>query len=149
MRAIPDGFSTITPFLALKNAHEAIALYERAFGAKEVHKMLCPSGSGKIMHACLQIGSSRIFLSEANPEKGCMPTTSSFYVYVDDVDTACRRAKQAGVKETMPLQDQFWGDRAGSFEDTFGNRWTLASHVRDISDQEIQEAAKKMAAKAA
>jgi uncharacterized glyoxalase superfamily protein PhnB len=150
MPAIPEGFSTITPHLMLTNANEAINIYQKALGAQEVYKMMCPTGSGKVMHACLQIGNSRIFLADANPERGCAATTSSFYLYVNDADAACKQAKSAGLNETMAVQDQFWGDRTGSFKDPYGNSWTLATHVRDVSDAEMREAMKKVgSAKAA
>jgi len=146
---IPEGFSTVTPTLVCSDASKAIDLYTKALGAKEVYRMACPT-SGKIMHACIQIGSSKIFLADASPEAGCgTPTASNFYVYINDVDATFSQAKQAGLKETSAPQDMFWGDRVGNVKDQFGNSWTLATHVRDVSPQEMEEAKKKFAAKAA
>lgn len=146
---IPEGFGTLTPAMIVAGAAQAIDLYAKAFGAKETFRATCPN-SDKIMHACVQIGSSRLFLSDVNPEMGCgTPTVSNFYVYIDNVDVAARQAKQAGLQETSPVKDMFWGDRTGNFKDRFGNNWTLATHVRDVSPQEIEEAKKKFAAKAA
>lgn len=150
MAAIPEGFSSVTPTLVVDDAAQAIELYKKAFGAKEIHRMNCPQ-SGKIMHACIEIGTSKLFLSDAGPaDKGCASATSSnFYVYVNDADKIFGQAKHAGLQETMPVQDMFWGDRMGNVKDKFGNSWTVATHVRDVSPQEMQEAMKKMASQAA
>lgn len=145
MQAIPEGFATITPTIICNNASDAIRLYEQAFGAKECYKMLSPE-SGKVMHACLQIGSSKLFLMDAMPERGMPATTASFYLYMNNVDQMFQQAKQAGLQEQSAVQDQFWGDRTGSLTDNFGNHWTIATHVRDVSDKEMQDAMKKMAA---
>lgn len=139
---IPEGFATVTPSLTVTGAAKAIDLYTKALGAKEMYRMACPE-SGKIMHACLQIGSSKVFLSDANPESGCAATSSSFYLYMPDVDAAFRQAKQAGLEEKMPPQDMFWGDRTGTVKDSFGNHWTLATHVKDVSPEEMEEGRKK------
>ncbi len=144
---IPEGFNTITPTMVIDGAAQAIDLYTKAFGAKEVHKMMGPDG--KIAHACLQIGSSKVFLCDVNPAMGARPTISSFYLYMDNVDAVFQQAKQSGFQEMSPVQDMFWGDRTGLLTDRFGNRWTIATHVRDVSEQEMQEAVKKMSAKAA
>jgi len=143
---IPEGFSTITPTLIVDGAAKAIDLYTKALGAKEAYRMECPE-TKKVMHACLQIGSSKVFLGDTNPQCSS-PTSSSFYVYLDDVDSAFSKAKQGGLKEVSAVQDMFWGDRIGTVQDPFGNKWTLATHVRDVSPQEMEEAKKKMAAKA-
>jgi uncharacterized glyoxalase superfamily protein PhnB len=145
---IPEGFSTITPSLLVPNCSEAIELYKMAFGAAEAYRM--EDDHGKIMHACLVIGSSKIFLAEANSSSECMKaTTSSFYVYLDDVDAAFIKATKSGMSQTYALQDMFWGDRTGGVIDKFGNRWTLATHVRDVSPAEMEVGKKKFAAKAA
>ena len=142
---IPEGFNTVTPTLIVDGAAKAIDLYVKALGVQELYRM--PSPEGKIMHACLQIGSSKIFLGDAGPQMAA--TTSSFYIYIEDVDAAFRKATQGGLKEKFPVQDMFWGDRMGSLTDPFGNRWTLATHVRDVTKEEMDEARKKMSAKAA
>jgi PhnB protein len=143
VKKIPEGFHSVIPTLILKDAAKAITLYQKAFGAKEIHRMDCAE-SGKIMHACIQIGDSKLFLADANPEMGCgTPTVSSFYVYLDDVDASFKQAKQAGLSETCAVEDMFWGDRTGSLKDNFGIQWTLATHIRDVSPQELEEAKKK------
>ncbi len=145
--SIPTGFNTLTPTLVLPDAAKAIELYKKAFGATEEYRMAC-SESGKIMHACLQIGSSKIFLCDANPTmEGCAATHSNFYLYIDDVDSAYRQATKAGMKEAMAVEDMFWGDRVGNVKDSFGNSWTLATHVRDVSPEEMEEGRKAFTAK--
>ncbi|MDR3425248.1 MAG: VOC family protein [Alphaproteobacteria bacterium] len=146
---IPEGYSTLTPALIVPDAAAAIDLYKKAFGAKEEHRIACDD-SGKIMHACLTIGSSKIFLGDAHPDgECCAATKSSLYVYIDDVDSAFRMAKQAGMKEASAVQDMFWGDRVGCVTDSFGNRWTLATHVRDVSPEEMEAGKKEFVAKCA
>jgi len=150
VKKIPEDFHSITPTLVVNGAAKAIDLYKKAFGAAEEYRMECPGGSGKIMHACIKIGDSKIFLTDVNPEMGCgTPSASSFYLYVEDVDATFKQAKQAGLTETFPVQDMFWGDRTGNLKDSFGIQWTLATHVRDISPEEMEEARKKFGAKAA
>ncbi|MFY9286977.1 MAG: VOC family protein [Alphaproteobacteria bacterium] len=146
---IPEGFSTLTPGLSFDGtAAKAIDLYCKAFNAKELYRMNCPD-TGRIMHACLEIGNSKIFLSDTSPKMECGPTTSTFYVYLDDVDAAYKQAVSAGLKEFSAPEDMFWGDRTGVVKDQFGNGWTLATHMRDVSPQEMEEGKKKFAAKAA
>jgi len=147
---IPQGFTTITPSLMVDGAQEAIRLYKSAFGATEDYVMLVPDGSGKVMHASLQVGTSKLFLGDVNPAMGCgTPSSASFYLYVDDVDAAFAQAKKAGLTEKNAPQDMFYGDRVGSLTDKFGIMWTLATHVRDVSEDELKEGAKKMCSKAA
>jgi PhnB protein len=141
MRKIPEGFTTLTPTLTLNGAAKAIDLYKKAFNAKELYRMEMPN-SDKIMHACIMIGNSKLFLSDTDPKMCATPSMSTFYVYLDDVDTSFKQAKQEGLKELYPVTDMFWGDRMGSLEDAFGIRWTLATHVRDVSDEEMEKAKK-------
>lgn len=149
MSSIPEGYTTVTPTLIVNGAAKAIELYKMAFGAKELYRMET-SDKSKVMHACIQIGNSKLFLSDMAPKMGDMkPSSASFYLYLDDVDAAFRQARQAGMEEITPVQDMFWGDRVGNVQDAFGMRWTLATHVRDVSSQELEKAAKEMAAKAA
>jgi len=136
---IPEGFATITPSLNLNNAAQAIETYKKAFGAQELYRMECPGGTGKIMHACLTIGNSKIFLADAMPDMGCGPSNSNFYLYMDDVDAAFKQARSAGLDEMMPPADMFWGDRTGTVKDSFGNAWTIATHVRDVSPKEMEK----------
>lgn len=139
----PQGFSSVTPYLMIEGAQMAIDIYTQAFGAKEENRMTCPQ-TGKIMHTVLTIGNSKLMLSDAWPESECgKATSSSFYIYVDDVDAAFKKASTAGLKDTMKPEDMFWGDRTAAVTDPFGNVWTLATHVRDMSKDEIEQAAKE------
>ena len=103
--------------------------------------MECPE-SKKIMHACIEIGDSKIFLADEMPGM-CAATTSSFYMYMPDVDASFATAKKAGLKEISAVQDMFWGDRTGSMEDSFGIRWTVATHQRDVSPQDMEKGQKE------
>ena len=136
MTAVPEGFATITPSLTLKDAASAIETYKKAFGAKEIARMEWP-GTGKIMHAVLEIGNSKIFVADETPN--CPASKAGFYLYMPDVDAAVKQAVQGGLKQTMPPEDMFWGDRLGAVEDAFGNQWTLATHIRDVSDADMEK----------
>lgn len=142
MGMIPEGFHTLTPQICVADGDKAIAHYAKALGAKELHRMLVP-GTSKIMHAALQVGSSKLFLSD---EVGAMKAPrngkggSSFYVYVEDVDRAHRQAVAAGMTEMMPPTDMFWGDRMSHLMDAFGHGWNLATHQRMPSPEEMQRA---------
>ena len=144
---IPEGFHTITPTLTVSDAEAAIALYEKAFGAELKSKMRAP-GSKKVMHSCLQIGSSKVFVHDEMPNMpGPKQRHASFYVYVPDVDAAHKRAVGAGMKELYVPTDMFWGDRTSVLACPFGNHWTLATHISDPSEAEMIEAMKQWAAK--
>jgi PhnB protein len=137
---IPEGFHTVTPYLAVRDAAQAIDFYTRALGATERFRF---EHGGKIGHAEIQLGDSIIMLSDEWPEGGHLSpqalggTTTSLHVYVDDVDSAFQRALDAGAKEERAVQDQFYGDRTGTFLDPFGHRWNLATHVEDVSEEEL------------
>ena len=141
VKAIPQGFHTITPGLTCKNASAAIELYKKAFGAKEINKMTGPNG--RIMHAELQIGDSRLFLADefpgmsAAPQAGA-PPSQALYLYVEDVDAKYKQAIAAGCREGMPLANMFWGDRFGSVVDREGHHWNLATHVEDVEPAELE-----------
>jgi PhnB protein len=141
-KKIPEGFHTVTPYLAVKNAADAIDFYTRALGATERSRF---EHEGKIGHAEIQIGDSIVMLSDEWPEGGHLSpqslggTTTGLHVYVDDVDSAFRRAIEAGGKEERAVQDQFYGDRTGTFLDPFGHRWSLATHVEDVSEAELKQ----------
>jgi PhnB protein len=141
-KPIPEGFHTVTPYLAVKSAADAIAFYNRALGATERFRF---EHGGKIAHAEIQIGDSVIMLSDEWPEGGHHSpqslggTTASLHIYVDDVDRAFQRAIDAGAKEERAVQDQFYGDRSGTFLDPFGHRWNLATHVEDVSEADLQK----------
>jgi len=143
VKPIPDGYHTATPYLTLQNASAAIDFYKRAFGAKELCRMLGPGG--KIMHAEITIGDSHIMLTDENSANEIKSpqtlkgTTSALFLYVEDVDAAFRQALKAGAKETQSLENMFWGDRFGKLTDPFGHRWLLASRVEEVSPAEIEE----------
>jgi PhnB protein len=140
---IPQGFHTITPQIHVTNGDKAIALYKKALGAKELHRMLAP-GTKTIMHACLEIGSSKLFLSDhagqPQPPKGA---NSSFYIYVENIDAAHKKAVSAGMKESMPPTDMFWGDRMSGVTDPFGHNWNLATFKRQVAPEEMEKAMKE------
>ena len=147
MSAIPQGYHSVTPSLTVRDGAAALDFYARAFGAVEVFRM--PEPSGKIMHAEFIIGDSRIMLSDEYPDYGSVaPETGkggAFMVYVTDVDAAFEQAVTAGATPVQPPTDMFWGDRSGKVNDPYGYRWTLASHVRDVSQEDMEAAAKAWA----
>jgi uncharacterized glyoxalase superfamily protein PhnB len=146
-KPIPDGYHAVTPQLVLDDAAKAMEFYKDVFGAKEVMRM--PGPGGKIWHAELQIGDSKIFLGDAMPGMGASPPTPdhpssvSVMLYVPDADTTFKRALDAGARKEMDLQDMFWGDRGGSVVDPFGYRWFIATHVRDVTEDELRRAAQE------
>jgi PhnB protein len=140
---IPEGYQALAPSLAVDNAAAAIEFYKRAFGAKE--RMRMPGPGDTIGHAELEIGGSVLMLSDPFPQATVKPpkelggTTVGIFMYVDDVDEVVQQAVDAGAKITMPVDDQFWGDRFGTVTDPFGHEWLLATHVEDLSPEEIAE----------
>ena len=147
---IPKGYNSVTPYLIIKGAAQAIDYYKNVFGATVVFRMDGPDG--KVGHAELQIGDSRIMLADENPSMGQGHTSASsigaspvsLYLYIPDVDSVVERAKAAGAKILKPVQDQFYGDRSGFIQDPFGHLWGIATHVEDVSPQELEERAKKV-----
>jgi len=138
VKPIPDGYHSVTPYLVLKGAAAAIDFYQRAFGAKELFRM--PGPGGKVMHAEITIGDSRIMLTDESLQPGkASGTLTSIYLYVEDVDTTFKQAIKAGGKETISVRDEPWGDRTGKLTDPFGQRWQLATHKEDLTPQEIEE----------
>lgn len=130
---IPQGYSSVTPCLTLENCADMIETYKKAFDAKEISCLQCPE-TGKVMHAELQIGNARIMVQD--PFDGCPSDAgkaSSLFLYVPNCDAAMKQAKNAGLKETMPAEDMFWGDRMGALHDACGNQWSIATHVKDMS----------------
>ena len=147
---IPDGYPQVTPYLCVDGASAAIEFYGKVFGAKE--RMRMPAPDGRIGHAELEIGDSLVMLSDEYPEMGHRgpktiggtPVTIS--VYVEDVDDAFERAVSSGATSVREVEDQFYGDRTGTFEDPFGHRWSIATHVEDVPpDQMAKRAAEAMA----
>ena len=148
VKPIPDGMHSLTPHLVCAGAADAISFYAKAFGA--VEQMRVPGPDGKLMHACVRIGDSQLFLVDEFPEWGAIGPKSlknspvTIHLQVDDADAAFEQAVAAGCTVTMPLDDAFWGDRYGQVKDPFGHSWSIATHMRDLSPEEIQEAMKKM-----
>jgi len=145
VRAIPEGYHSLTPSLVCKGAARAIEFYKEAFNAKEIHRMAGPGD--KIGHAELQIGDSRLMLSDEFPGMATAPgstpiTSSAIMLYTDNVDAVFERAVKAGAKVEMPLQNQFWGDRYGKLRDPFGHSWGVAQHVEDVAPAEMERRAK-------
>jgi PhnB protein len=146
VKPIPDGYHSVTPYLSIKGAAEAIEFYKKAFGATELFRM---EHDGKIGHAEIKIGDSPIMLADEFPDMGFVsPITlggSPFglMIYVDDCDTVFNRAIESGGVEVKPLQDQFYGDRSGTLKDPYGHVWTVATHKEDVAPEEME---KRMAA---
>jgi PhnB protein len=149
VKPIPEGYHSVTPYLIVKDAGAAIDFYKKAFGATEVLRMEGPGG--KIMHAELQIGNSRIMLADENPDIGypALPegvrSPVGLMIYVENVDKTAAQATAAGIKTERPVADQFYGDRSGNFIDPFGHRWTIATHVEDVSEEELERRVTAMA----
>jgi len=139
VKPIPEGLHSITPNLAVDGAAEAIEFYKRAFGADEVMRAPDPTGK-KVWHANLKIGDSCFFVNDVMPEMGTKPTVCSLWVYAPNVDAAFERATKAGAKPAMPPQDMFWGDRMGTVVDKWGNTWNLATHVKDLTPDQMKKA---------
>jgi PhnB protein len=143
---IPDGLTTITPHLVVREAVKAIDFYKRAFGAEEVSRVATPDGKS-IMHADLKIGNAHIFLVDEMPGMECRGPQSlggtpvTIHMYVPDVDKAFERAVAAGAEVRMPVADMFWGDRYGIVADPFGHSWSIATHKEDVSVEEIMKRA--------
>src|SRR5258708_6889845 len=145
VKAIPKGYHTATPYLIVQGAADAIEFYKKAFGAKEL--MRFPGPGGKIMHAEIKIGDSPIMLGDEAPERGYRGPKSiggtpvGLMLYVKDVDALAAQASAAGATVVMPVQDQFYGDRSGTFLDPFGHKWTIATHMEDVPEEEMGQRA--------
>jgi uncharacterized glyoxalase superfamily protein PhnB len=146
---VPHGMHTVTPHLMCDGAAAAIDFYKKAFGAEELMRL--PGENGKLMHACIKIGDSAVMLADIMADCGDGSLASKggpivLHLYVADADAFVKKAEAAGAKIIMPVTDMFWGDRYGQLEDPFGHRWAVATHVRDLSQDEIQEGGRKMMA---
>ena len=147
---MPKGYNSITPYLIIKGAAQAIDYYKKVFSATEVMRM--PGPDGKVGHAELKIGDSHFMLADEDPSMGQGHTSAStmggspisLYLYIPDVDKVFDRAVSEGAKVLKPVQDQFYGDRSGFLQDPFGHLWGLATHVEDVSSDEMQRRMKKM-----
>ena len=145
VKSVPDGYHTVTPYLALRDAARAIEFYKKAFGAKE--ELRIPGPGGKIGHAEIVIGDSHIMLADEHPERGHLGpqsrggSTVSIMLYLENVDAVVERAVAAGAKLLMPVADQFYGDRMGGLEDPFGQVWYVATHTEDVPAEEMKRRA--------
>jgi len=148
VQAIPSGCAAVLPYLVIKNAAAAFDFYQKAFGAETIMRMNMPSGA--VMHAEMRIGSATFMFSEQNDAWGTkspdMLGTSpvTLMVYVPDVDAFVERAAGAGATITMPVSDQFWGDRSGCLQDPFGHLWMISTHVEDVSEEEMAKRSAQM-----
>jgi PhnB protein len=144
---IPDGYPRVMPYLILDGASEAIAFYGSVLGARERMRMAAPQG--RVGHAELELGDSVIMLADEFPDMGARGpravggTPVTVHVYVDDVDSVFDRALAAGANELQPVEDRFYGDRVGQFEDPFGHRWSVATHVEDVPPDEMAKRAEE------
>lgn len=149
LKPIPDGYSNVTPYLIVSNGAGAIDYYKRIFGAVEIMRM--PGPGGRVGHAELRIGESIVMLADENPQAGVLGPQAgrrppvSFLIYVDQVDAVTAKAELNGAKILRPPKDQFYGDRTATLTDPFGHEWTIATHVEDVSPEEMQRRAAAMA----
>ncbi len=143
----PAGMHTLSPHLVCAGAADAIEFYKKAFGATEMVRVA--GKDGKLMHAAIQICGSSVMLVDEMPQWGALSPKSlkgtpvTIHLYVDDVDQFVDRAVKAGATVKMPVDDMFWGDRYGQMEDPFGHSWSVATHLRDMSEAELREAARR------
>jgi PhnB protein len=148
VKPIPDGYHSVTPYLIVKGAAQAIDFYEAAFGATEVYRMAGPGG--KVGHAEIMIGSSRVMLADEHPERGAVapargvPRSVTYLLYVPDVDARFAKAISLGATQVRPPADQFYGDRTGVLEDPFGHVWVLATHQEDLTSDELERRAQAL-----
>ena len=149
VKAIPEGYPRVTPYLVVDGAAAAIDFYTRVFGAKE--RMRMPAPGNKVGHAEIEIGNSMVMLADANPQMGHKTpkalggTPVSLLIYVENADDTVRRAAAAGGKVVRPVENQFYGDRMGGIEDPFGHLWYVATHVEDVSPEEMKRRMEAMA----
>jgi len=154
VKPVPEGYHTLTPHLTVRNAERAIEFYKQAFGAEVRGGGVAKDPQGKVMHAELKIGDSIIMLNDEYPEFGSKSPQSigdssmALHIYTDNVDAAFDRAVKAGARVEMPVMDQFWGDRYGRLQDPFGHKWSIATHVRDMSEDEMKKGMDEAFAKA-
>jgi PhnB protein len=137
---VPKGYHTLTAQLSIEGASKAIEFYKKAFGAEVIDQAPDPSGK-KVWHAALRVGDSMLFVNDVFPEMGGSPSHTSLWVYVNDVDASFKRAVDAGATGKHPPTDMFWGDRMGQVTDPFGQEWTIATRVKDMTPDEMKKAA--------
>lgn len=146
---IPEGFTTVTPHLVVQGAAKAIDFYKNAFGAEEIVRVPGPDDSGKLIHACVQIGDAMVMLADdfvgcSMAPDGSGNTPVTVHLFVPDTDATIAKAVEHGAKVVMPAMDMFWGDRYGQIVDPFGHRWSVGTHQRDLTPEQITEGAKAM-----
>jgi PhnB protein len=145
VKPIPEGYGGVTPYLIVNGAARAIEFYKQAFGAEETFRMEAPGG--RVGHAEIKIGDSHVMLADEHPEMGARGPGAfggspiSLVLYVEDVDAVVKRAVEAGAKLTRPVADQFYGDRTGGVKDPFGHAWYIATHVEDVTSEEMKKRA--------
>jgi PhnB protein len=145
VRPVPEGYHSVTPYLAVDGAAEAIEFYKKAFGASEVMRMAAPGG--KVGHGEIEIRGSRIMVADEYPDMGFRSpkayggTPVTLHLYVENVDAVARQAVAAGAKELRPVKDQFYGDRSGTFEDPYGHVWHISTHREDMPAEELRRRA--------
>ena len=148
VKPIPEGMHSVPPHLVCAGAAEAIEFCKKAFGAVEGARL--PGPDGKLMHAMIRIGDSAVMLVDEMPQWGALGPKSlegspvTIHLYVEDVDAVVKRAVSLGAKVTMPVDDMFWGDRYGKLEDPFGHHWSIGTHKRDVTAEEMQQAMRDM-----
>ena len=145
VKPIPAGYHTITPALICKDAAKAIEFYKKALGATTLSKPALCQDTGKVMHAELKVGDSIFFVSDENPQMGCVAHPTQLYLYVENCDAAFKRAADAGATTKMPVMDMFWGDRMGCVTDAWGHQWTFATHKQDLTEEQIAAGQKAFA----
>lgn len=156
-KKIPDGYSTITPYMVVNDVPTAIEFYKRALGAEQLFRMDDPNG--KVMHAEIKIGNSILMMtSEMESDKPAMKTQGpltlkgtpvSFMMYVEDVDAIAKKASEAGMETIKPVENQFYGDRCGTFKDPFGHIWSIATHIEDVPPELLKQKMNEMFSKGA
>ena len=145
---IPEGYHTVTPTLTVRGAANAIEFYKKVFGAQEIMRFQGPDGKS-IMHAEIKIGDSRIMLVDEQPQMRCLSpqsvggASSGIFLYVENTDDVYNRAISAGAESQMPPMDAFWGDRFGSIVDPFGHVWSIATHKKDLTPDELKKASEE------
>jgi uncharacterized glyoxalase superfamily protein PhnB len=147
VKPVPDGCHTVIPHLVVRGADRAIAFYKEAFGAQELSRSPGPDGKS-LVHACVQIGDSKLFLCDEFPQWGVHSplgvggTSTTINLYLENADRVFAQAVAAGASVKMPMADMFWGDRYGKLTDPFGHEWALATHIEDVAPDELQRRAK-------
>lgn len=140
VKFIPSGYHTITTQLSIDGAAAAIDFYKKAFGTESIGDVSIDPSGKKVWHSALRIGDTIIFVNDVFPDMGGTASQSSMWIYVTDCDASFKRAVDAGAKQGMPPMDMFWGDRMGQVTDPYGQKWTIATHIKDMTPEEMKAA---------